>query len=279
MDRKTIYFTAAGIGAGLMVQSVLRRRVGEGFYRKVVLITGAARGLGRSVACEFAAEGCRLALCDHDAFELDLARQELEGRGAHVFTVRCDVTNPAQVEGMTEAVLDHYGVVEILVNNASPPPAGAAQKTGFEDFEQAMENTFWGVVYPTRAVLPNMLEHGAGRIVNMMSGGGSLAATHPLPRDCARFAAIGFSEELRSELRRKNITVNTVASNALSPDESRAARQILTAIEREEANGLSAGAPSRVLRLLSEALDGKNQSSTIVSALAMLGRLATRRHP
>ena len=130
MHWKQLYFTAAGIGAGLMLRSVLRRRVGEGFYGKAVLITGAARGLGRSVAREFAAEGCRLALCDHDVVELELVRQELEARGAHVFTVRCDVTNPAQVEGMTEAVLDHYGGIEILVNNAAPSQMSPLRKRG-----------------------------------------------------------------------------------------------------------------------------------------------------
>ena len=124
-----------------------------------------------------------------------------------------------------------------------------------------------------------MLEHGAGRIVNITSGGGSLAAVRLLPGDCARFAAIGFSEGLRSELRAKNITVMTVASDALSPDESRAARQILTAIERGKGNGLSASDRSSVLRLFGEALDGKNQTSTaLVSALAMLGRVATGRN-
>src|SRR5438270_11148078 len=107
MDRKKLYFTAAGIGAGLLVRSILRRPADENLYGKIVLITGGAHGLGLSLAREFAAEGCKLAICEQGQAELDSARQNLEAAGAHVFAARCDVTNVAQVDGMAEAVLEH----------------------------------------------------------------------------------------------------------------------------------------------------------------------------
>jgi NAD(P)-dependent dehydrogenase (short-subunit alcohol dehydrogenase family) len=283
MDRKKLYFTAVGIGAGLLVRSVLRRRVSDDLYGKVVLITGGAHGLGRLLAGQFAAEGAKLALCDHDPAELDLTRQELEARGTHVFALRCDVTNLAQVDGMIEAVLDRYGVVDVLVNNAGAAPTGAAQEMTLADVEQAMDAMFWGVVYPTRAVLPHMLERRAGRIVNIVTNGGKLAAAHHVPQDCAKFAAIGFSEGLRSELLKENITVVTIAPGGISLNESRAARQIVTATERGEANGMSPASNAGVLGLIGDLLpsspDSKSHPRTpAMSALAMLGRMAARRY-
>ena len=278
MDRKKLYFTAAGIGAGLLVRSVLRRPTAESLFGKIVLITGAKAGLGRSLALEFAAEGCKLALCDLDPAELDGVRQELEARFAHVFTVRCDVTNPAQVDGMVETVLERYGRVDILVNNAGPVPSAGTRNTALEDFEQAMEVMFWGIVYPTRAVLPHMLERKAGRIVNIVANAGQLTADL-LPLPCASFAAMGFSEGLRGEMLPQNITVVTVVPPGHPMDESRAARQIITATERGEANGLYPGDHAGFLQLVDAALDDENNHrKPVMSALAMLGRMAARRY-
>ena len=231
-----------------------------------------------SCAREFAAEGCKLALCDNDPAELHLARQELAGRGVQVIAIRCDVTNMAQVDGMVEEVVNHYGWVDVLVNNAGPAQTGAALEMTLEDFEQAMEAMFWGVVYPTRAVLPHMLERRAGRIVNIMLSGGKFAA-NLLPQDCAKFAAIGFSEGLRTELLKENIAVVTVAPGRVSLNEARAARQIVTATERGEANGMSPHHQPDVLRVLGDALNGHSQQSKpLLTALAAIGRIAARRY-
>ena len=283
MDRKKLYLTAAGIGAGLLVRSVLRRPKGENLYGKVVLITGAARGLGRSLARGFAAEGAKLAICDHDPAELEEARLEVAARGTHVLALRCDVTNLAQVDGMAEAAIEHYGGIDILVNNAGAVYTGAQQQMTLEDFEQAMAGMFWGIVYPTRAVLPHMMDRKAGRIVNITSTGDKFAASHLLPQDCAKFAAIGFSEGLRAELLEQNISVVTVAPGRLSPNHARAARQIVTAAERGEANGMSPGHQSDILRVIGDLLPleshGQDENLTTVrSALTALARIAARRY-
>ena len=283
MDRKKLYFTAAGVGAGLLVRSALQRPRGENLYGKVVLITGGAHALGLPLARAFAAEGSRLASCDRDQAQLEVARRQLEGPGTRVFAVRCDVTNPAQVDGMAEAVLEHYGGIDVLVNNACAPEPSAAEEMALADFEQAMEAIFWGVVYPTRAVLPHMLERRAGRIVNITSENGHLAPSQVWPQDCARFAAIGFSEGLRSEVLARGISVVTIAPQRLSIEQSRAARQIVTATLRGEANGISPRHESKFRDLLGGFLppptEGRSPSQTpIMSALSVLGRMAARRY-
>jgi NAD(P)-dependent dehydrogenase (short-subunit alcohol dehydrogenase family) len=206
-----LYFVAAGVGAGLVMRKLLRPRPGMGLYGRVVLITGGSRGLGLALAREFAAEGCKIAICARDAAELERAREDLESRGAQVFAARCDVTNLAEVDGLIGSVLERFGAIDILVNNAGQIQVGPVQEMTLADFEQAMDVMFWGVVYPTRSVLPHMLERRDGRIVNITSIGGKVAVPHLLPYDCAKFAAIGFSEGLRAELVAEGIKVVTIA--------------------------------------------------------------------
>jgi NAD(P)-dependent dehydrogenase (short-subunit alcohol dehydrogenase family) len=279
MDRKTLYLAVAGIGAGLIVRGVLRKPAGLDLYSKVVLITGSAGGLGLALAREFAAEGCRLALAGNDPAGLDQTRHDLQARGAPVFITRCDVTNLAQVDGATEAVIDHYGRIDILVNNAGRIDPAALREMSLEDFERAMDLMFWGIVYPTRAVLPQMLERRAGRIVNIVSGDGH-AAPHLLPRDCAKFAAIGFSEGLRAELLPEAISVITIVPPVAPQSDARTARHIVTAARRGNANGLGVTGRSDIGRLIHDLLAGPHSvpSTPVISALTAIGRLAARRY-
>jgi short-subunit dehydrogenase len=107
--------------------------------------------------------------------------------------------------------MNRFGGIDVLVNNAGQIQVGPVQDMTLGDFEQAMDVMFWGVVYPTRAVLPYMLERRAGRIVNITSIGGKVAVPHLLPYDCAKFAAMGFSEGLRAEMLAQGIKVVTIA--------------------------------------------------------------------
>jgi NAD(P)-dependent dehydrogenase (short-subunit alcohol dehydrogenase family) len=196
----------AGVAAGFLFRSHDRRLQGA-----VLLITGGSRGLGLALAREFASEGCRIAICARDAAELSVARQDLECRGAEVLTIECDVRDQAAVDRMVEHVRYHYGRIDVLVTNAGEIQVGPAESMRIPDFEQAMNVMFWGTVYPTMALLPHFRSRGCGRIVNITSIGGKVAVPHLLPYTCAKFAAVGFSEGLRAELRDTGIKVVTIA--------------------------------------------------------------------
>ena len=170
-------------------------------------------------------------------------------------------------------VTEHYGRIDLLVNNAGVITAGPAPAVTVDDLEQALGVMFWGLAYPTLAVLPQMRARRRGRIVNVTSVGGKVAVPHLLAYGAAKFAATGFSEGLRAELARDGITVTTIVPglmrtgsvlNAtfkgqperefapfavlaslpfLSIDAGRRARQVVTATKRGEAErilGLSA---------------------------------------
>ncbi len=204
------------IGAGALASGVLagreivRRLRAIDLNGRVVLITGGSRGLGFAMAEEFARQGARIAICARNQEPLERARRELEQQGAEVLAIRCDVSDPAQVKRMVEQAVQHFGRIDVLVNNAGIITVGPIEVQRREDFEEAMDVIFWGAVNPSLAVLPGMLGRSEGRIVNITSIGGRVSVPHLLPYNCAKFALVGFSEGLRSELARDGICVITI---------------------------------------------------------------------
>jgi short-subunit dehydrogenase len=201
---------AGGVAAGWLAIRGIQRVLMDDVRGQVVLITGGSRGLGFAMAKEFARLGARLVICARDAYELDWARQELEARGAEVITLQCDVSDREQVEETIRRAIHDLGRIDILVNNAGVIEVGPLKAQQIEDFEEAMQVMFWGVVHPTLAVLPHMLDRRSGRIANITSIGGKVSVPHLLPYSCAKFAAVGFSEGLHAELAREGIAVTTV---------------------------------------------------------------------
>jgi len=202
---------AMGVGAGMAAYetySRLRPRINAA--GKVVLITGGSRGLGLAMAREFAAQGARLVLCARDERELDIAAAELTASGAEVLAVPCDVTVQEDVVRMVNEATARFGQIDVLINNAGIIAVGAVPSQTLVDYQEAMDVMFWGVVYPTLAVLPQMMRRGSGHIGNITSIGGKISVPHLVPYGCAKFAAVGFSEGLRAELARYNIRVTTV---------------------------------------------------------------------
>jgi short-subunit dehydrogenase len=176
---------------------------------KVVLITGGSRGLGLALAREFARHGCRLALCARDPDELYQAVSEFEGAGVEVVGVPCDVTRLSEVELMVAAVRQHYGRIDVLVNNAGVIEVGPMEEMTLADYEEAMRTHFIAPLYSTLAVVDEMRERRSGRILNIASIGGKIAVPHLLPYAASKFALVGFSEGSRAELAKDGVLVTT----------------------------------------------------------------------
>jgi short-subunit dehydrogenase len=211
MSDRSGFGRSMGLAAlGWLGWRVLRRLRSEDFDGKVVLITGGSRGLGLVMARILADEGARLSICARDPRELEHARRELEARGAEVLTVPCDVAERTDVENWVRRTRTELGAADVLINNASIIQVGPFETLDVEDFRHAMSINFWGVVHATYAVLPDMLARGRGRIANIASIGGKVAVPHLLPYDAAKFATVGFSQGLRTELAKQGISVTTV---------------------------------------------------------------------
>ena len=201
----------AGIVAGSIARKAWQESRESEIAGDVVLITGGSRGLGLALARQFASKRAKIAICARDEEDLALARADLSKRGASVFAVRCDVSDREDVHRMLDQVRAHYGRIDILVNNAGEIQVGPIDTASIADFEEAIGTMFWGVVYPTMALLPEFRARGKGRIVNITSIGGKVAVPHLLPYTSAKFAAVGFSEGLRSELANTGVYVTTIA--------------------------------------------------------------------
>ena len=264
-NNKGLLLAAMGAGAVFAARALMRKSNEYSMRGRVVLITGGSRGLGLVMARELAREGAKLAICARDEEELIRAHADLRQYGAQVFAVPCDVTVRAQAEGMVQAAQDHFGRVDVLINNAGVIQVGPMEVMTLEDYEEAMRIHFWAPLYTTLAALPEMRRRGEGRVVNISSIGGKISVPHLLPYSVSKFALVGLSEGLRAELAKDGIVVTTVCpglmrtgsprnatfkgqhhaeyawfaiSDALpvtSMKAERAARQIITACKRGDA--------------------------------------------
>jgi len=210
MNRKNIVIGVSALTAGALAMKWRwgRRMDLDG---RVVLITGGSRGLGLALAREFSTRGCRLAICARSEEELEAARRDLSATGVDVLTVVCDVSDPNQVDRLVEATLQHYGRIDVLINNAGVIQVGPVGAMTLQDFRTAMDVMFWGGVYTTFAALPQMLERGEGRVVNITSIGAKVSVPHLTPYSCAKFASAAFSEGMRAELQGTGVKVVTIA--------------------------------------------------------------------
>ena len=137
---------ALGAGSLLVGAWITARAVRTARYPlrdKVVLITGGSRGLGLVLARRISAQNGKVALVARDREELARAKAELVRRGGKVMTVECDLCDPAQIESAVRQIIDRFGKIDILINNAGIIEVGPLEHTSREDFERAMRVHFW----------------------------------------------------------------------------------------------------------------------------------------
>ena len=207
-DRRRLLL-AATLGS-IWVSRRLRSHAGYNLRQKVVLITGGSRGLGLALAREMVARAARVAICGRDPESLERARASLVRFGAEVIAVPCDIRDRDSVRQLVERVTTELGPIDVLINNAGVIEVGPAETMSLADYEEAMATNFWGMLHPTLAVLPGMRQRKSGRVVNITSIGGKLGIPHLLPYSASKFAAVGFSQGLRTEVAADGVKVVTV---------------------------------------------------------------------
>ncbi|CAM4013953.1 SDR family oxidoreductase [Corallococcus sp. ZKHCc1 1396] len=198
---------AAGVGAAMGLGRALRSRFS--FKDRTVIITGGSRGLGLVMARLLVKEGARVAICGRDNETLQRARAELERDGGQVLAIRCDVRDQVQVDALVGAVHERWGAVDVLINNAGIIMVGPLESMTLADFEEAIDIHLWGPLYTTLAVVPDMKRRGEGRILNISSIGGKVSVPHLVPYSASKFALVGLSDGLRTELAQDGIKVTT----------------------------------------------------------------------
>ena len=176
----------------------------------VAVVTGAGRGIGRAVAVALAREGARVALAARTEADLRETQARIRKQGGRAVCIPCDVGRSASVEAMVARVLEAYGDLDLLVNNAGRfVPADVAECTD-EAWEETLRTNLTGVFFCTRAVLRHFLAKGAGHVVNIVSGAGVHAFPGAAAYCASKFGVMGFSETLLQEVRGRGVRVTVV---------------------------------------------------------------------
>lgn len=165
-----------------------------------MVVTGAGSGIGAATARAFAAEGTSVALLDRDARSARSIAAELEAGGAAALALACDVTRPADCEAAVAAVLDAWGGIDVLVNNAGVTQLGRVIDSELDVMRRVVEVNFFGAVHCTLAALPSLLAR-RGRIVVLSSVAGFAPLATRAAYSASKHALHGFFESLRAEHR------------------------------------------------------------------------------
>ena len=204
---------------------------------KVAVVTGAASGIGRALAIQLAGEGAIVAATDVDRTGLAETAQRIVQAGGKVSTYLVDVADKAAVYAFAEEIHATLGGADIVINNAGVAQIARIEDLAYDDFEWVMNIDFWGMVYGTKAFLPQLQSKGRGHVVNVSSIFGLIAVPTQAAYNSAKFAIRGFTEALRLELRGTGIQVSCVHPGGIKTNIVRNARflQGTSVQEQEEA--------------------------------------------
>ncbi|MBW4574301.1 MAG: SDR family oxidoreductase [Aphanothece sp. CMT-3BRIN-NPC111] len=181
----------------------------------IALITGASQGIGYSTALLFARKGYDLVLAARQPDRLSAVAQEVQALGRAALAVPTDVRDAEQVKALIHQALNHYGFIDVLINNAGIYISGPVEEFSLSDWHQAIDTNLWGYIHTIQALLPHFIARGSGTIVNVSSIGGKVPIPYLTPYSTSKFAVTGLTEALHSELLPKGIHVCGIYPNLI----------------------------------------------------------------
>jgi 3-oxoacyl-[acyl-carrier protein] reductase len=185
-----------------------------GLKGKVAIVTGASRGIGRSIALGLAAEGCRLGICARGAERLEQTADECRAAGAEVLALPVDATDASVLEQFVGAVGQQFGRIDILVNNVGGGGKDTFEETTDEDWAGAFDLTLWPAIRASRLAVPWMERQGGGAIVMISSIFGREWGGRPA-YNVVKAAENALSKSMARQLAPKGIRVNAVAPGSI----------------------------------------------------------------
>lgn len=184
---------------------------------KTVLVTGASRGIGRSIACAFAAAGCRTVItCSRSRSELLALKQELETTcHTPVLASVGDISDFSYVEQLFSEISAAFGGVDILINNAGVSHIGLLGDMGIDDWNRILGTNLTSVFSTCKLALPYMIRRKCGKIINISSVWGSVGASCEVAYSACKGGMNAFTKALAKELAPSNIQVNAIACGVI----------------------------------------------------------------
>ena len=179
---------------------------------KCALITGATRGIGKQIAITLAKQGYNIALnYRKENEELENTKKEIEKIGVQILAVKGDVANFEDCENFVKQVIERFGQIDVLVNNAGITKDMLLMRMKKEDFEQVIDTNLVGTFNVTKNVVPYMMKARSGRIINISSVVGISGNAGQTNYSASKAGIIGFTKSLANEIASRNILVNAVA--------------------------------------------------------------------
>jgi len=185
-----------------------------GLHGKVVIVTGASRGIGKAIAKGFAAEGAKLSICARTPETLKDVADEIQALGAEVFAMTADVTKGAEVSTFVGETLRKFGGIDVLVNNVGGSRWTPTMIISEEEWHEILDLNFVSAFRMNRAVIPIMKKQRRGAIVMIASIWGRESGGH-ITYNASKAAMISMSKSLAHELAGDNIRVNSVAPGSI----------------------------------------------------------------
>ncbi|MEA2438874.1 MAG: hypothetical protein QOH76_298 [Thermoleophilaceae bacterium] len=205
------------------------------FGGKIVVVTGAGSGIGRSSAMLFSKLGAKVHVADLNGESAESVVRDIEARGGSATAHTVDVTDPAAADGLAERVFAEDGRVDVLHSNAGIGHAANIEQTTVDDWQRVIGVNLLGVAYVAQAFIPRLLaQGGTSSIVNTASMAGLVAAPQMAPYCASKFGVVGLSESLNAELRPQGIHVSAVCPGIIDTPITRSAIMRGEPAERRE---------------------------------------------
>jgi 3-oxoacyl-[acyl-carrier protein] reductase len=186
---------------------------------QVAIVTGASRGIGRAVAIMLASEGAKVAVNYASSSQAaDAVVAEIEGMGSEAIAVQADVGQAEQVDALFNAVMEEWGRIDVLVNNAGIARDTLLIRMKLEDWQAVIDLNLTGVFLCTKAASKVMLKQRSGRIINVTSVVGEMGNPGQGNYSASKAGVIGFTKSIAKEVASRGITVNAVAPGFITTD-------------------------------------------------------------
>ena len=205
---------------------------------KTAIITGGAGGLGRSMVRQYAEAGANVVVASRNLDKCEAIAEEVIDSGGKALAVAVDHTQPAEVDSMVKQVVDHFGSLDIMVNNAGRwGKGGPAEDTLLEDWNDIIEKCLTGCFICCMSAGRQMLKQQSGKIINISSTAGSKGNPGQLHYSAAKAAMLSLTSNLAMMWSKDNINVNAILPGLIATDELKA-YNIIPKTEDEDGNPL-----------------------------------------
>jgi len=178
---------------------------------RVAVVTGAAQGIGKTIAVLFAAKGLSLVLCDINLEAAEETAREIEEKGGNCLALKSDVSSFQDAEKIIKQAVEHFGSLDILINNAGITRDNVLLRMKEEQWDQVMAVNLKGTFNFTRAALKVMMRKKSGKIINIASITGMMGNAGQANYSASKAGVIGFTKAIAREYADRGITVNAVA--------------------------------------------------------------------